>query len=188
MGLDDILLETEEQMEKSIEFLKHELRAVRTGRASTGLVDQLKVEVESYGATMALRELANVGVAEGNMIVIKAFDPSTLKDIERALVKSEIGINPQNDGKMIRLPVPPLSAERRNQLAAQVKQLAEQQKVAVRNARRDANKTLGAAEKAKELTEDDVKSGEKQVQDLTDEYCKQIDELLKRKATEITEV
>ncbi|MFQ5807446.1 MAG: ribosome recycling factor [Phycisphaerae bacterium] len=188
MALDDILLEAEAQMEKTVAFLKHELRAVRTGRASIGLVDQLKVEVESYGATLTLKELANIGVAEGNTIVIKAFDPGTLKDIERAIEKSEIGINPQNDGKMIRLPVPPLSTERRSQLVAHVKQLTEQQKVAVRNARRDANKALGAAEKAKELTEDDVKSGEKQVQELTDQYCEQIDKLLEQKTKDIMEV
>lgn len=188
MDLDEILLEAEEQMEKSAEFLKHELRGIRTGQASAGLVDQLRVEVESYGATMGLKELANIGVAEGNTIVIKAFDPSTLKDIERAIEKSEIGINPQNDGKIIRLPVPPLSTERRNQIVAQVKQLAEHQKVAVRNTRRDANKSLGAAEKAKELTEDDVKSGEKQVQELTDNYCKQIDKLLEEKTKDIMEV
>jgi len=188
MALDDILLEAEAQMEKAADFLRHELRVVRTGRASVGLVDQLKVEVESYGATMTLRELANIGVAEGNIIVIKAFDPSTLKDIERAIEKSEIGINPQNDGKVIRLPVPPLSTERRNQLATHVKQLAEQQKVAVRNARRDANKAMAAAKKAKELTEDDVESGEEQVQELTDQYCKQIDKLLEEKTKEIMEV
>jgi len=188
MDLDDILLEAEEQMDKTVGFLRQELRAVRTGRASVGLVDQLKVEVESYGATMALKELANIGVAEGNTIVIKAFDPSTLKDIERAIEKSEVGINPQNDGKMIRLPVPPLSTERRNQLAASVKQLGEQQKVAVRNARRDANKALSAAEKAKELTEDDVAKGEKRVQELTDQYCNQIDKLLDEKAKDIMEV
>jgi ribosome recycling factor len=186
--VDEILLEAEEQMEKSVDFLKHELRAVRTGRASVGLVDQLKVDVESYGTTMRLRELANIGVAESNTIIIKAFDPTTLKDIERAIEKSELGINPQNDGKMIRLPVPPLSTERRNQLAAQVKQLAEQQKVAVRNARRDANKALAAAEKAKALTEDDVESGEKQVQELTDSYCKQVDKLLEEKNKDIMEV
>jgi ribosome recycling factor len=188
MGLDDILLEAEEQMEKAVEFLKHEFRAVRTGRASTGLVEHLKVEVASYGTTMTLKELANIGIAEGNTIVIKPFDPSTLKDIERAIEKSELGINPQNDGKLIRLPVKPLSTERRGQLGAQVKQLAEQQKVSVRNARRDANKAFGAAEKTKELTEDDVKGGEKQVQDLTDQYCKQIDDLLKKKTDEIMEV
>jgi ribosome recycling factor len=188
MDLDGILLEAEEQMEKTVDFLKQEFRAVRSGRASVGLVDQLKVEVESYGATMTLKELANIGVAEGNTIVIKAFDPSTLKDIERAIERSEIGINPQNDGRMIRLPVPPLSTERRNRLAAQIRQLAEQQKVVVRNARRDANKALSAAEKAKELTEDDVASGEKQVQELTDQYCKQIDKLVEEKTKDIMEV
>jgi ribosome recycling factor len=188
MALDEILLEAEEQMENAVEFFKHELRSVRTGRASVGLVDQLRVEVESYGTTMVLRELANIGVTEGNMIVIKPFDPSTLKDIERAIEKSEVGINPQNDGKMIRLPVPPLSTERRNQLVGQVKQLGEQQKVVVRNARRDANKALAAAEKAKELTEDDVESGEKEVQKLTDQYCEQIDRLLGEKTRDILEV
>jgi ribosome recycling factor len=188
MALDDILLEAETQMEKTVGFFKHELRAVRTGRPSPGLVDQLRVEVESYGATMMLKELANIGIAEGNTIVIKAFDRATLKDIERAIERSEIGINPQNDGKMIRLPVPPLSTERRDQLAAQVRQLAEQQKVAVRNARRDANKALAAAGKAKELTEDDVESGEDQVQELTDQYCKEIDKLLDEKTKEIMEV
>ena len=188
MALDDILLEAEEQMEKAAEFFKHELRGVRTGQASGGLVENLKVDVESYGSSMSLRELANIGVAEGNTIVIKPFDPSTLKDIERAISGSEIGINPQNDGKMIRLPVPPLSTERRNQLAGQVKQMAEQQKVAIRNTRRDANKALSAEEKAKTLTEDDVKNGEKQVQDLTDKYCGQVDKLLEQKTKDIMEV
>jgi len=181
MGLDDILLATEEVMEKSVEFFRQELRSVRTGQASAGLVDHLKVEVASYGATLTLRELAHIGVAEGNTIIIRPFDPATLKDIERAIEKSELGIHPQNDGKMIRLPVPPLSTERRNQLAAHVKQLAEQQKVAIRNARRDANRALSAAEKAKQLTEDEVERGEKEVQELTDSYCKQIDKLLEEK-------
>ena len=188
MALEDILFEAEEPMEKAVDFLKSEFRGVRTGRATTGLVDHLRVEVESYGTTMTLKELANIGVAEGNVIMIKPFDPSTLKDIERGIVKSEIGINPMNDGKMIRLPVPPLSTERRNQLVQQIKQLAEAQKVAVRNTRRDANKALSAAEKAKELTEDDVESGEKQIQEMTDKYCKQIDKLLDDKTKEILEV
>jgi len=188
MSLDDILLEAEEQMARAVEFFKQELRSIRTGRASVGLVDHLRVEVESYGTTMTLRELANIGVTEGNTIVIKAYDPATLKDIERAIEKSGLGINPQNDGKMIRLPVPPLSTERRNQLVTQVKQLAEQQRVAVRNARRDANKALAAAQKAKQLTEDDVASGEEQVQELTDQYCGQIDKLLEEKTRDIMEV
>jgi len=186
--LDDIVLEAEETMEKAVEFLKQEFRGVRSGRASTGLVETLRVEVESYGTTMTLRELANLAVAEGNVIVIKPFDPGTLKDIQRAIEKSELGINPQNDGKMIRLPVPPLSTERRNQLVSRVKQLGEQQKVAVRNARRDANKLLEAQKKAKVLTEDDVKAGEEQIQKATDEYCRKIDVLVEEKAKEIMAV
>ena len=188
MALDDIVLEAEEQMDKAVDFLKQEFRSVRTGRASTGLVDTLKVEVESYGTTLSLRELANLAVAEGNMVVIKPFDPSTLKDIQRAIEKSEIGINPQNDGKMIRLPVPPLSTDRRNKLVARVRELAEQQRVSVRNSRRDANKALEAEKKAKTLTEDDVESGQEQVQKMTDEYCKKIDALVEEKSKEIMQV
>lgn len=188
MALDDILLDAQEQMEKAVDFLKQELRSVRTGQATTGLVDSLKVEVESYGSTMTLKELANLAVAEGNVIVIKPFDPSTIKDIQRAIEKSELGINPQSDGKMVRLPVPALSTERRNQLAQRVKQVGEQQKVAIRNARRDANKALESEKKAKTLTEDDVAAGEKQVQEATDDYCKQVDKLMDEKTQEIMAV
>ncbi|RMF85261.1 MAG: ribosome recycling factor [Planctomycetota bacterium] len=188
MSLDEILLEAEEAMEKAVDFYAHELRSVRTGRASAGLVENLKIDVAAYGSTMSLRELANIAVTEGNTIVVKPFDPSTLKDIERGIEKSELGINPQNDGKMLRLPVPALSTERRNQIVARVKELAEQQRVTVRNARRDANKALAAAQKAKTITEDDQKSGEKQVQELTDKYCKKIDDLLEAKTKDIMEV
>ena len=122
---------------------------MRTGRATPALVDTLRIDVESYDSSMSLKELANIAVTEGNVIIIKPFDPSTLKDIQRGIEKSGLGINPQNDGKMIRLPVPPLSGERRNQLTNHIKQLAEQQKVAVRTSRRDANKSFDAAKKAK---------------------------------------
>ncbi len=188
MALDDILLEAEEQMEKAFDFLKQELRGVRTGRASTGLVDTLRVEVESYGTTMTLKELANLAVAEGNVIVIKPFDPSTIKDIQRAIEKSELGINPQSDGKMIRLPVPALSTERRKQLVGRVKELGEQQKVSIRNARRDGNKALDAEKKAKTLTEDDVESGQEQIQKATDEWIRKVDQLVDDKSKEIMQV
>jgi ribosome recycling factor len=188
MALDDILFEAEVSMQKSVEFLKQEYRGVRSGRASTGLVDTLRVEVESYGATMTLKELANVGVAEGNVIVIKPFDPGTLKDIVRAIEKSDIGINPQNDGKLIRLPVPALSTERRQQLVSRVRDLAEAQKVAIRNTRRDSNKALEAGKKARTLTEDDVESGEGEVQKLTDQYIAKLDAMLAEKTREIMEV
>lgn len=186
--MDQIVGDAERSMKKAVEFLTQELRGVRSGRASTGLVDTIKVEVAAYGSTMGLKELATVAVAEANTIVIKPFDPSTLKDIARAIEKSDLGINPQNDGKMIRLPVPPLSTERRNQLASQVSKLGEAQKVTVRNARRDGNKALKDAEKAKQITEDQVKTGEKRIQEMTDRYIAQIDKLLAEKSKEIMEV
>ena len=186
MPMQAVISETKTKMQKALQVLQDELKAFRGGRATPALVEHVRVDY--YGSPTPLKSLATISAPEADMLVIKPFDPSTLKDIERAIEKSEIGINPQNDGKIIRLPVPPLSTERRGQLAAQVKQLAEHQKVAVRNARRDANKALSAAEKTKELTEDDVKSGEKQVQELTDNYCKQIDRLLDEKSKDIMEV
>lgn len=188
MSLDEILMDAEEKMEASVSHLRDEYRTVRTGRASTGLVEHLRVEVESYGSAMQLRELANLAVAEGNVIVIKPFDPSTLKDIQRAIEKSELGINPQSDGKLIRLPVPSLSMERRQQLVNHIKQLAEAKKVAIRNVRRDANKLLEGEKKSKALTEDDAERGEEETQRLTDEYCKKVDTLLSEKSKELMEV
>ncbi len=188
MTLDQISRQSEDTMRKAVEFLKQEFRGIRTGRASPGLVDSLRVEVESYGSSMTLKELGNVAVADGNVIVIKPFDPGTLRDIQRAIEKSELGINPQNDGKMIRLPVPPLSTERRNQLVQRVKQLAEQQKVAVRNARRDANKLIETEKKAKTMPEDVAKGGEEKIQKSTDGYIKEIDALTDEKSKDIMTV
>lgn len=187
MPSNKILTDAESAMKKSVEFLQQELRGIRTGRASANLVDGVKVDVAAYGSTMGLKELANVAVAEGNIIVIKPFDPSTCKDIEKALEKSNLGINPQNDGKTVRLPVPPLSTERRNQLVQQIKQIGEAQKVAVRNVRRDANKALDAEVKAKTLTEDEGKSSQERVQKLTDQYVKQIDAMLDEKTKDVME-
>jgi ribosome recycling factor len=188
MALDKILREAQQQMEKAVEHLRNELRGIRTGRASPGLVESLRIEVSSYGSTLTLKELASIAVAEGNVIVVRPFDPATLKDIEKGIEKSDLGINPQNDGKMIRLPVPPLSGERRTRLVERVKQLAEQQRVAVRNIRRDAKKALDAAQKAKTLTEDDVKRGDDQVQKHTDDYTRRIDRLVEEKTREIMEL
>ena len=155
MTVNDIVKKAQDEMNKAVEFLRQEFRSVRTGRATPALVDTLRIDVETYGSSMSLKELASIAVTEGNVIIIKPFDPSTLKDIQRGIEKSGLGINPQNDGKMIRLPVPPLSGERRNQLTNHIKQLAEQQKVAVRTSRRDANKSFDAAKKAKTLSEDE---------------------------------
>jgi ribosome recycling factor len=188
MPINETIRKAETDMKQAAEFLRSELRSVRTGRATSALVDTLRVDVESYGSTMALKELANIAVAEGNVIIIKPYDPTTLKDIQRSIEKSELGINPQNDGKMIRLPVPALSTERREQLANHVKQLAEQQKLAVRNIRRESNKALDAGKKDKTMGEDDVERGQEKIQKLTDDYCAQIDKLLEDKTREIMEV
>lgn len=188
MPVNAILRKAEQDMKKAVEFLKQEFRSVRTGRATPALVDSLRIEVESYGSTMTLKELASIAAAEGNVIVIKPYDPSTLKDIQRGIEKSELGINPQNDGKMLRLPVPPLSTERRNQLTTHLKQLTEQQKVAVRNSRREAKKALEAGKKDKTFSEDDAERAEERLQKLTDDYCAQLDKLLEEKTKEVMEV
>ncbi|NLE57636.1 MAG: ribosome recycling factor [Planctomycetes bacterium] len=185
MPVDEIEFESEESMEKAVEFLRQELRTVRTGRASPGLVEHLKVTVESYGSTMELRELASISVPENNQLLLKPFDPATLKDIELAIRSSELGITPMSDGKIIRLPVPPLSGERRQQLLTQVRKLGETQKVAIRNTRRDGNKNLDAEEKSKQISEDDAETSKERIQELTKKYESQVDALVAAKAKEI---
>ena len=186
MSYDDILLEAEEAMEKAVDFLRSEYRTLRTGRASTALVEHLKVEY--YGAPTPLKQLANLSAPEANLIVIKPFDASSLKDIEKAIIASSLGITPSNDGRVVRLNVPALSGERRQQLANQVKQMAEHARVTIRNARRDANKHLDQAEKDKDITEDDRDEGKKEIDELTKKYVGQIDDVLKAKTDEIMEV
>ncbi|MGE3182177.1 MAG: ribosome recycling factor [Phycisphaerae bacterium] len=186
MSANSMITSAKQSMEKCRDFLVQELRGVRSGRASTGLVDTLRVEVASYGSSMPLKELASLAVADGNTIVVKPYDPSVLKDIAKAIEKSDIGINPQNDGKVVRLPVPPLSTERRNQMAQRVKQLGEAQKIAVRNIRRDANKAIDG-EKNKSLSEDEVKKAQDEIQKMTDDYCKKIDDLVAEKSKEVME-
>lgn len=176
------------KMAKATEFLKQELRGVRTGRAHPGLVEHIKIEVASYGSTMELRELATISVPDSTTLLVKPFDPTTLKDIEKGLQTSELGIAPQSDGKAIRLPIPPLSGERRQQLVQQVKKMAEGQKITVRNARRDANKAADAAEKAKTLSEDQAKDIKDRVQKLTKKHEDEIDALVAAKTKEIEQV
>jgi len=188
MPMDEIEFETEDLMEKAVDFLRQEYRSIRTGRASTGLVEHLKVEVASYGSTMDLRELAGLSTPEPTLLVIKPFDPSTLKDIERAIERSNIGITPINDGRVIRLPVPPLSGERRQQLTQQIKKMAEAQRVVIRSARRDANKAIDAEKKDGTLPEDDAERGHENIQELTSKYEKRVDELVEAKSKEIQEV
>ncbi len=176
------------KMDKAVEFLKQELRGIRTGRAHPGLVEHIKVEVSSYGSTMELRELATISVPEPSTLLVKPFDPGTLKDIEKGLQTSTLGVTPQSDGKAIRLPIPPLSGERRQQLLQQVKKIAEAQKVAIRNARRDANKAIDTAEKAKTISEDDAKEVKDRIQKVTNKHETDIDGVVTAKSKEIQEV
>jgi len=176
------------QMGRAIEFLKQELRGVRTGRAHAGLVEHMKIEVSSYGSSMELRELATITVPDPSTLLVKPFDPGTLKDIERGLQTSDLGVAPMNDGKAIRLPIPPLSGERRQQLVHQVKKMAEAQKIAVRNARRDANKAADAGEKAKTISEDVADDVKDRIQKLTKKRESEIDDLIADKTKEIEEV
>jgi ribosome recycling factor len=183
--MDDILLEAEESMDNGLDYLKKEFRGIRTGRASAGLVDHVKVEY--YGSPTDLRQLATISTPEATLIVIKPFDPSSLKDIEKAIYASDIGITPMVDGKVIRLSVPPLSMERRNQIVGQLKKMAEAARVTIRNARRDANKAVDQQQKDGDLTEDDAHRAKDEIQKLTDKHEKQINELLDAKTKEIQE-
>ncbi len=186
MAMDDILLDAEEKMERAVEYLKHEFRGIRTGRASVGLVDHIKVDY--YGSPTDLRQLASIAAPEANLIVIKPFDPGTLKDIERTIQASDLGITPSSDGKVIRLAVPALSGERRQQLSGQIKKMTEAQRVAIRNARRDANKEVDTQEKASQLTEDEARKGKDDIQKLTDDYETKVNGMLEAKRKEIEEL
>ena len=177
------------KMEKCVEFFKHELRGIRTGQAHPGLVEHIKVDVASYGSTMELRELATISVPDPGTLLVKPFDPSTLKDIEKGLRTSDFGVTPMSDGKAIRLPLPPLSGERRQQLVQQVKKMAEAQRVAIRNARRDANKLVDTAEKKeKAISEDTAKDCKDRIQKMTKKHEEEIDAILTAKTKEIEEV
>src|SRR5947208_9694677 len=168
MTSDEILLDGEERMEKAVNVLRDELRGLRTGRATPALVDTLRVEY--YGSPTPLKQLAQISTPDPQSIVIKPFDPSVLKDIEKAIRSSDLGMAPNNDGKMIRLIVPSMSGEQRKKLGAVVKKSAEEAKVACRNIRRDGNKHFDQAEKDKEMTEDDRDAGKEEVQTLLKKY------------------
>ena len=178
-----IVDEHKSSMAKAVEFLQNEFRSVRSGRASTGLVDNLSVDY--YGTPTPLKQLATLATPEANMIVIKPFDPAAGKEIEKAIRNSELGITPVNDGKIIRLSIPPLSQDRRKQIVSQIKQMGEQTKISVRNIRRDANKRLEDEQKNKLITEDDRNKGKKQIDDITKEFADEIDKIIKGKADEI---
>src|SRR6185437_9854670 len=174
MPADDILLDCEENMEKSVEHLRHELRGVRTGRATPALVENIKVDY--YGSMTDLRSISAISVPEATQIIIKPFSPQDLKAIEKAINDSKIGLTPHSDGKQLRLMLPPLSQERRLQLAGQCKSLAEEAKVRIRNARRDANKLADTEQKGGVMTEDEANGVKEQIQELTKDYEKKVDD------------
>jgi ribosome recycling factor len=182
MDYDTIVFETEERMEKALEVLKEKFRGMRTGRATPGLVDGVRVEY--YGSLTPLKQIANVSAPEPDLLVIKPFDPSALGDIEKAILKSDVGIHPSNDGKVLRLQIPPLSQERRKQLAARAKETAEESRVAIRNIRRDGNKHADGI--AKTMSEDDLKRLKDEIQKLTKTYEDQVDGILDAKHKELT--
>lgn len=183
MPVNQVITDSENKMKKAVEVLQDEFKGVRTGRASTGLVENIKVEY--YGNPTPLKALAALSTPQPDIILVKPFDPGSIKDIDKAIQASEVGLTPMVDGKIIRLNVPSLTEERRRQLVQQVKGLAEQAKVSVRNIRRDAIKHLEKEEKDKLITEDDLKKGQKQLDDMTKQHTDKIDQVVKHKSDEI---
>ena len=183
MSGDNILLDTEDRMEKAVSHLKSSLAGIRTGQANPGLVDTLRVEV--YGSPTPIKQLASVGTPDPSQIVVRPYDPSTLKDIEKAIIASDLGFTPQNDGRLIRIIIPPLSTEVRRKMVSRIKELTEEGRVSVRNVRRDGNKAADQAEKNKELSEDDRDSIKSEIQDLTKKYEDQITELSKTRENDV---
>jgi ribosome recycling factor len=185
MPADDILLDAEERMEKAVEVFRHALTGIRTGRANPGLVDTLKVEV--YGSLTPIKSLASVGAPEPNQIVVRPFDPGTIKDIEKAIHAADLGLNPQSDGRLIRITIPALSTDVRRKMSARIKELAEEARVAIRNVRRDANKAADTEQADGGMTEDDVESAKEEVQDLTKTFETRVGDLAKAKEAEVME-
>lgn len=183
MSFDDILLETEEHFDKSLEALNKDFKRIRTGQASPQMIDH--VQVEAYGVLTPLNQLAGISVPEPTQLLIKPWDKNTLRDVEKALVNADLGMAPSNDGDVIRLNVPPLSEERRKQLAAQAKESAEKARVAMRNVRRDSIKSIEQLGKDDKLPEDAIKKAAEDVTSLLKEYEGKVDEVLKAKSEAI---
>ena len=184
--MDEILFTAEEGMDKALDFMKHEFSSVRTGKASPALVEG--IEVDAYGSVMKLKQLALISTPEPRLIVIQPFDASTIKPIEKAINESKIGITPSVDGKLIRLPVPELSEERRKDLVKTLKNMAEETRVRMRAARRHAMETAKKMQKEGALTEDDLKRAETQIQKLTDKFVADVDAQLTSKEGDIMKI
>jgi ribosome recycling factor len=182
----ELYSDTEERMKKALESVRRELASVRTGKATPALLDGIKVE---YYETMApLSQVANISVPDPRLLVIQPWEKNLIPEIVKAIHKSDLGLNPQPDANVIRLPVPPLTEERRKDLAKLVKKSAEEGKIAIRNIRRDANETLKKAEKDKNISEDESRKAQEHVQEITDEHIELLDEMVKKKEEEVMEV
>ena len=184
--IDELLDDAKRRMDKSVEAALHEFNTVRTGRASAALLD--RVTVDYYDQKTPVKQLATINVPEPRMLTIQPFDPSSVKAIERALLESDLGLTPSNDGKLIRLPIPQLTEERRKELVRVVRHLAEEGRVAIRNVRRDVMHDLKELARDGDVGDDDERRAEDRLQKLTDEHVHRVDELLKRKEEEIMEV
>ncbi|MCC6446950.1 MAG: ribosome recycling factor [Armatimonadetes bacterium] len=184
--IDLVLSEAEEKMKKAIEALRHEMSTIRTGRANPALLD--RVQVEYYGSALPVNQVATISVPEPRLLMIAPWDKGALGPIERAIIKSDLGLNPTNDGNVIRLSIPYLTEERRRDLIKILKKYTEEGKVAIRNIRREANENLKSFEKEHEISEDDCKRGQEQVQKLTDKHIAEVDALEKAKEAELLEV
>ena len=184
--IDETLLDAEERMEKTLSTTQAELTKVRTGRANPAMLDAVKVEY--YGSTVPLKQVANVGVPEPRLIIVQPWDKSVLGEVEKAILKADLGITPNNDGHVIRLPIPPLTEETRKDLVRVIHQLGEEGKIAIRNIRRDALDQLKKAQKNHDISEDEEYNAGIDMQEMTDKYVEKIDEVLKAKETEIMEV
>jgi len=183
---DAIFAQLQKEMDSSIGVLRKELSKLRTGRASTGLLEH--VVVEYYGATTPLNQLATLSAPEPRLLVIQPFDRSAMGEIEKAILKADLGLTPNNDGKIIRIPIPHLTEERRKELVKHVKKIGEEFRVSLRNHRRDAIERLKESEKKKEITADDFKHGQDRVQKITDDFIGRIDKVIKAKEEEVMEV
>lgn len=185
MELDETVKKTQEQMGKSIEFFKQQLARVRTGRANAAILDNIRVDY--YGTKTPITQVATINIPDAKTIIVQAWDPSSLSAIEKAIKQSDLGFNPINDGRVLRIPVPPLTEERRRELIKFCKKIAEDSRVAIRNIRREQIEELRKAEKEKKISEDDKLRGEERIQKITDEFIRKVDDLLVQKEKEIME-
>lgn len=183
MSVEEILMDTEDRMDKALGVLKNNLAGIRTGRATPGLLDSVKVTI--YGSQTPLKQLASVGAPEPQQLVIRPFDSSTIKEIEKAIVASELGLNPQSDGRIIRINIPPLSTDVRKKLVARIKDLSEESRVSIRNVRRDSNKAVDTAEKEKLISEDDRDKAKEDIQELTKKFENSVTDLARSREADV---